>query len=235
PASARVTFPPTARCWPVCWRAIRCCPCAATRRRSAGASSSRCSRPGGRDVCRWGSTRRGPTAARRWGPGGVARGCRAEPRAPGPGCAPLLRRAGCGRRSQVPLDPVLAPVLLEPVDLLVAQAQHQAPVVETGILRKYRQLGCDVDPEPGGLDSEEAVVEEAVDVAAEHESAVLEVRAELGVAGEVPGLQHPGRRATRERAGAALGCEQSLPELTLASAHPDQGLREPLWHLHLRP
>ena len=61
---ARATCFRTARCCAASWTATRCCPCAPTWRRSAGASSSRCSRPGGRTRSRSRSTRRALWARR---------------------------------------------------------------------------------------------------------------------------------------------------------------------------
>src|SRR5690625_3515115 len=127
-----------------------------------------------------------------------------------------MLRAGARRRPARELLAVLVPVLAEPVHLLVTEAEGELRVVQPGVLREGGELGCDVDPQPGGLHGERPVVEEPVDVAAQYEPAVLEVRAQLGVAVQVARLEDARRCPAGERAPAALGREEPLPELTLA-------------------
>src|SRR5690606_32880134 len=81
-----------------------------------------------------------------------------------------------GRRAHRPpsqLLAVLVPVLREPLHLLVAQVQLKWPIVKTGVLVIGGQLRRDVDASPRWFHREKSIVEEPVDVAAQHQTAML--------------------------------------------------------------
>ena len=110
------------------------------------------------------------------------------------------------------------PVLVEPLDLFGSELRRERLAVKARVLGVIDQVGGDVDPEPHGVHREQAVVEEPMDVPAQHQPAVIVVLPELGVAVQVPCFKDTRGSGAGKGAVAPLAGENVLPELPLSSA-----------------
>lgn len=109
----------------------------------------------------------------------------------------------------------------EPLRLLIVNVEAQLVSLESGVLSMSSEIGCDVDMKGARVHREQAVIEEPMDVPAQHQPSMGVVGAELGVAVEMSSLQDALGGAASEGAPRSLRRQEVLAEPCLPSAHAD--------------